>query len=88
MSDATETEYDVHVGAPYRYAMTMPEMYEGWLEVTVDDTASPDNARYSPETLDAAMRAFCEVLNGVSPIEVTKRATASARRPGVFFPAE
>ncbi|MEE2040168.1 hypothetical protein Q8791_23405 [Nocardiopsis sp. CT-R113] len=81
-----EPDYDVTVSGPYRYEMTMTDQYEGWLELTVSDTMSPTNARYSPETLDAAVRAFCQVVHAESPVRVVKRANAHATRPGVFFP--
>ncbi|QVJ00317.1 hypothetical protein KGD82_16270 [Nocardiopsis eucommiae] len=83
-----EPDYDFRIGTPFRYEMAMTEQYEGWLEVTVDDTLSPSNARYTPETLDAAMRAFCQVIHAESPIRVVKRVSASAHRPGTFFPAQ
>lgn len=82
-----EPAYDVTVGAPCQYGITATAMYEGWVSLTVDDSQSPANARYSPETLDAAVRAFCRVLHEESPVRVTKWASAHAARPGVFFPA-
>lgn len=79
-----EPDYDVSVHSPYRFEISTTDVYEGWVELTVDDAAF---GTYSPEVLDEAARAFCQVLHQVSPIRVAKRATASARRPGTFFPA-
>jgi hypothetical protein len=80
-----EPDYDVSVHGPYRFGIETTDVYEGWVELTVDDEAF---GTYSPEVLDEAVRAFCQVLHQVSPIRVTKRASASARRPGVFFPEQ